>query len=98
MFVPIDSAIHHHEKLSSCVCNHHVLEGVTAYTPDIVLGQAYKTKAGTTITITVKHGNYYVNDALIMQANVITKNGVVHFVDHLVGPGHDKKEDIFCHH
>jgi hypothetical protein len=76
--------------------NGHVLEEVTAYTPDIVLGQEYKTNAGTTIAFPVKDGKYYVNDALIEQANVITKNDAVHFLDRLAMTAVGEKDPMRC--
>ena len=52
------------------------------YTPDIELGKPYTTKAGSNITIEIKNGEYTLpGGATIVKANVITKNGVVHFIN-----------------
>ena len=51
------------------------------YTPDIELGKPYTTKAGGNITIEIKNGDYTLpGGATIVKENVITKNGVVHFI------------------
>ena len=51
------------------------------YTPDIELGKPYTTKAGGNITIEIKNGEYTLpGGATIVKANVITKNGVVHYI------------------
>ena len=79
-FVPIDSSIS--GNLSECACKQHVLEGPLLYTPDIELGKPYTTKAGGNITIEIKNGEYTLpGGATIVKANVITKNGVVHFIN-----------------
>jgi len=79
-FVPIDSSIS--GDLSECACKQHVLEGLPLYTSDIELGKPYTTKAGSNITIEIKNGAYTLpGGATIVKANVITKNGVVHFIN-----------------
>ena len=79
-FAPVDSSIS--RNLSECACKQHVLEGPPLYTPDIELGKSYITKAGGNITIEIKNGEYTLpGGATIVKANVITKNGVVHFIN-----------------
>ena len=57
------------------------------YTPDIVPGKSYTTKAGRNITIEIQNGQYTLpGGATIVKANVITKNGVVHFIKGVI-PG-----------
>ncbi|PUU77238.1 FAS1 domain-containing protein [Tuber borchii] len=78
-FVPIDSSLS--GNLSECACKQHVLEGPPLYTPDIELGKPYTTEAGGNITIEIRNGEYTLpGGATIVKANVITKNGVVHFI------------------
>jgi len=85
VFVPIDSSLS--GELSECACKQHVLEGPLLYTPDIVPGMSYTTKAGGNITIEIKNGQYtFPGGATIVKANVITKNGVVHMIKGII-PG-----------
>ncbi|PWW75965.1 hypothetical protein C7212DRAFT_357789 [Tuber magnatum] len=89
-FVPIDSSLS--GEPSECTCKQHVVEGPPLYTPNIVLGRPYTTKAGGSITIEIKDGVYTLpGGATIVKANVITKNGVVHFVNGTISGGCEPK-------
>ncbi|RPB01273.1 FAS1 domain-containing protein [Choiromyces venosus 120613-1] len=80
VFAPIDSSLS--GELSECLCKQHVIEGPPLYTPDIVPGKSYITKAGGNITIDIKNGEYTLpGGATIVKANVITRNGVMHFIN-----------------
>jgi len=84
VFVPIDSSLS--GEPSECACKQHIIEGPPLYTPDIVLGRPYTTKAGGSITVEIKDGVYTLTGgATIVKANVITKNGVVHFINGTIG-------------
>lgn len=79
IFIPIDSSLS--GEPSECTTKQHIVMGQLLYTPDIVLGKPYTTMAGGSITIEIKNGVYTLpGGATIVKANVITPNGVAHFI------------------
>ena len=64
----------------------HVLVDQVLYLPSLVDGATYKTKAGTTITISVRGGRYFVNGVLIVQSDFIIENGVAHILNKVRAP------------
>ena len=60
---------------------HHIIRNFLGYTPDLVPGKAYRTAAGGHLMISIKDGDFFVNDIEIVQPNVITQTGVVHYVE-----------------
>jgi len=85
VFVPGDTVLNG-GILNSSVLQQHILPNALGYTPDMYDGKTYPTQNGTTVTISIKGTDYYVNNAKIVRADVITKNGVVHFIDALINP------------
>lgn len=61
----------------------HLLVDQVLYLPLLVDGATYQTKAGTSITITVRGGRYFVNGVLIVQSNFILENGVAHILNNV---------------
>lgn len=59
----------------------HVLVDQVLYLPRLVDGATYRTKAGTTITISIRGGRYFVNGVLIVQSDFILENGVAHILN-----------------
>ncbi|KAJ6437436.1 putative beta-ig-h3 fasciclin [Purpureocillium lavendulum] len=80
VFVPVDSAFRG-KQVDSSVLQQHILEDFLGYTPALAPDQKHATKGGTSVTISYKQDTCYVNNAKIVRANVITKNGVIHYID-----------------
>ena len=58
----------------------HTIESAQ-YTSGLHSGQVLQSEAGTTIIVTIKNGFIYFNNAKVIRANVVTKNGVIHVLD-----------------
>ena len=65
---------------SSTVLNRLVHDALL-YTPDMSDGMCLKTRGGGTMQISLQGSNILVNDARLVKSNVITKNGVIHYLD-----------------
>ena len=59
--------------------NHTV--GVPLYTPYLVDGMVVPSLGTMNITITLRGGDIYFNDAKVVQPNVLTNNGLIHVLD-----------------
>ena len=61
----------------------HIIPNFLGYTPDlqVVPGKAYITAAGGHLMISIKDGEFLVNGIKILQPNVITQTGVVHYIE-----------------
>ena len=59
--------------------NHTV--GVPLYTPYLVDGMVVPSLGAMNITITLRGGDIYFNDAKVVQPNVLTNNGLIHVLD-----------------
>ncbi|KAK2767593.1 hypothetical protein FQN54_003751 [Arachnomyces sp. PD_36] len=60
----------------------HVIVGLVAYSPLLVDGAVFQTQAGTDLYITSNlDGTILVNDATIIQNDIVIENGVVHVID-----------------
>jgi len=68
------------------VLKYHAVIGTVGYSSVLEDGQEIETAQGGTIKVTVKDGKVYVNDIAVIQANVITSNGVVHVLDGVLTP------------
>lgn len=73
------------EQLTA-VLGYHVIDGTVVYSSDIVNGTEVKTLQGSDLTITVRDGSVYVNDAKVVKPDVLVKNGVVHVIDGVLIP------------
>jgi len=63
----------------------HVVVGFAAYSPYLVEGAKFKSVAGPDINITTgTDGAIFVNDAEVIQSDIVVQNGVVHVVDELL--------------
>ena len=51
------------------------------YTSGLRDGQVLQSEAGTSIVVAIKNGTVYFNNAQVIRANVVTKNGVIHVLD-----------------
>ncbi|KAK1250262.1 hypothetical protein MKX08_010265 [Trichoderma sp. CBMAI-0020] len=71
---------------TSSLISNHVVGGFAGYLPVLKDGAALTTQTGGTLVISIRNGIYYVNGAKIIQANIITENGVVHIIDKVLSP------------
>ncbi|KAF7513217.1 hypothetical protein GJ744_010613 [Endocarpon pusillum] len=72
-------------QLSSLLSNH-VVPGFLGYLPELRDGQNLTTVGGTTLTVSIRGGDYYINEARIVKADLITDNGVAHVLDKILTP------------
>lgn len=71
------------EQLTA-VLGYHVVEGAVVYNSDITDEVDAETLQGEELRITVRGDEIYVNQARVLQPNVLVKNGVVHVIDRYV--------------
>ena len=72
------------EKLTG-ILTYHVLAGKVKST-DLTDGMVAKTVNGEEVTIRLKDGKVFVNDAEVVIADVETSNGIVHAIDKVLMP------------
>lgn len=63
------------------VLSYHTVAGAVVYSTDIVDGATVKTVQGGELKLTIRDGSVFVNDAKVVEANILAKNGVVHIID-----------------
>ena len=63
------------------VLSYHAVAGSVVYSTDIQDGAKVKTVQGDDLTLTIRDGNVFVNDAKVVKPNVLVRNGVVHIID-----------------
>ena len=63
---------------------YHVVPGLVVYSTDVEDGATDETVQGGELRFSVRDGGVFVNDAQVVKANVLTKNGVVHVIDRYV--------------
>ena len=66
---------------SSSLLSGHIIPDFAGYLPELKNGTTFKTQSGTSVTVIVKGGDYYINNAKIIASNQIVDNGVVHVLD-----------------
>lgn len=71
-------------QTSSLIRSHAVSDVEVGYLPHLSDSQSLKSLAGTSLKITKRGGEYFINDAKIIRPNVVLPNGVAHIVDKLV--------------
>jgi uncharacterized surface protein with fasciclin (FAS1) repeats len=59
----------------------HIIPDFIGYLPSLTNGATFTTQGGTNITVSVKGGNFYINNAKIIASNLIVDNGVCHVLD-----------------
>ena len=77
----------------TAVLQHHVVSGAVS-SSDLKATQNVATLNGGDITVSVTNGIVTVNDAVVIVANVLGTNGIVHVIDHVLLPAVDTSE--FC--
>lgn len=86
-FVPSDAAfaaLGNYTPTSAQIASqlsNHIVTNQVLYLPRLVHGARYHTKAGNEISVTVKRGRYFINDAEISQPDLILENGVAHIIN-----------------
>jgi len=68
------------------VLTYHVVNGTVAYSTLLENGQEVPTVNGGSLKITLVDGKVKVNNATVVQADVLVKNGVVHVIDSVLTP------------
>ncbi|KAG9228852.1 FAS1 domain-containing protein [Amylocarpus encephaloides] len=71
---------------SSSLISGHVIPNFVGYLPSLTDGATFTTQGGTKITVTVKNGDYFINNAKIIASNQIISNGVAHVIDSVIEP------------
>jgi uncharacterized surface protein with fasciclin (FAS1) repeats len=72
------------EDLTS-ILTYHVVEGTVGYSSDLS-NTSLTTLNGANVTISVDNGTVYVNSAMVIIADVLVANGVVHVIDNVLNP------------
>ncbi|MBN1860694.1 MAG: fasciclin domain-containing protein, partial [Candidatus Thermoplasmatota archaeon] len=67
------------------ILTYHVITGKTMST-DLSNNMTVTTVEGSTITITIDSGKVYVNDAMVIVADIECSNGVIHVIDKVIVP------------
>ena len=67
------------------VLTYHVVSG-KVMAADVTDGLEAKTVQGATVKFTVKDGSVMINDAKIIQTDIVTSNGVIHVIDAVILP------------
>ena len=70
------------------ILTYHVVPGKILST-DLSDGMTATTVQGSDLTFTIKDGNVYVNDAMVITADIETANGVIHVIDSVLLPPAD---------
>ncbi|KAK5989458.1 Fasciclin-like arabinogalactan protein CTB11 [Cladobotryum mycophilum] len=90
LFLPSNTALSSSNNLTasekSQLVSNHIVPGFVGYLPDLVDGAALISQTGEALTIKIRDGFYYVNDARITQANIILDGGVAHIIDRPLTP------------
>lgn len=66
---------------SSSLLSGHIIPNFLGYLPVLKDGATYKTQAGSILTVSIKGGVYYINNAKVVGSNQILDNGVAHVID-----------------
>ncbi len=64
---------------------YHVV-GAKALSTDLSDGQMITTLQGTDVTVSISDGNVYIDDAMVIVADIEADNGVVHVIDAVITP------------
>jgi len=75
----------HNKKLLASVLEYHVVKGrLTA--AQIEKRHSLKTLEGSSLTVKVKQGSVFINQAKVIKANVSASNGIVHVINSVLIP------------
>jgi len=68
------------------ILTYHVVGGAAAMSGDLSDGQMITTLNGQDVTVTLNGGNVIINNALVVVADLVADNGVVHVIDAVLLP------------
>ncbi|KAK8246881.1 FAS1 domain-containing protein [Phyllosticta capitalensis] len=68
------------------ILTYHVVAGTVAYSPTLQDGQQIPTLNGASVTVKISGSTVMINDATVVIANALTKNGVAHVIDKVLMP------------
>jgi len=71
------------EQASKTTLERLIYEGL-AYSPDLSDGSCLKMQGGGTMSVSRKNGEFVVNGAKVTKSDVITKNGVIHYMEKVI--------------
>jgi transforming growth factor-beta-induced protein len=80
----IDALLADPAQLKSILLYHAVSGKV--YSGDVIKLSSAKTINGADVTITVKNGQVFINNARVVTTNILTTNGVIHIIDTVILP------------
>jgi uncharacterized surface protein with fasciclin (FAS1) repeats len=75
----------HNTKLLAKVLEYHVVKGALT-AAQIEKKHSLKTLEGASLTVKVKDGSVYINQAKVVKANVMASNGIVHVINGVLTP------------
>jgi uncharacterized surface protein with fasciclin (FAS1) repeats len=75
----------HNKKLLAKVLEYHVIKGALT-AAQIEKQHSLKTLEGASVTVKVKAGSVYINQAKVIKANVPASNGIVHVINGVLNP------------
>ncbi|PGH26539.1 hypothetical protein AJ80_01853 [Polytolypa hystricis UAMH7299] len=85
IFVPSNEAFaKFNGSINPSLLSNHIIPDFGGYLPELKDGATHTTADGKTLTITIKDRSFYINNAKIIQSNVILDNGVAHVVDSII--------------
>jgi transforming growth factor-beta-induced protein len=93
IFAPTDGAFDSAESTISglnedgirSALTYHVAKGV-GFNSDFRAGQVIPTVNGKTLSVNVNNGTVYINGAMIVKSDLLTRSGVIHVIDRYVMP------------
>ena len=69
------------EQITSVLTYHAVVAAQPLYSSSLRNGSTVPTLNGANVTVTINNGTVFVNNAKVVQADVLVANGVVHVID-----------------
>lgn len=80
----IQELLNNKEKLKQILLYHVVSGKVTA--EKVMTVDSAETLSGKSVNVKTKNGKVYINDAQVIQADIMTSNGVIHVIDTVLIP------------
>lgn len=71
---------------------YHVIAGQVLYSTSLENDTELETLQGSNLTVTIDDGTVFINNAEVIQPNVLVANGVVHVIDRLLNPNNATAE------
>ena len=74
-----------HKKMLAAVLEYHVVKGALTAS-QVEKKHSLKTLQGAKLTVKVKHGSVYINQAKVVKPNLKASNGIVHVINGVLIP------------